>query len=180
VQYKACWIESFDNTNKDQNLNVSDGFEKPKECLVLQNSEISILFIQMELCFSTLRNIIKKVYQDRSNRMEQVNYFISSELLIEILESVNYLHKQNPQIIHRDLKPANILLTKGTNGRFIKIADFGLATLHEFDEQSHTSASGTPKYMAREVLDGSKYDTKADIFSLGVIVQELFNFDINK
>jgi serine/threonine protein kinase len=65
------------------------------------------------------------------------------------------------------------------SGRFIKLADFGLATIREFDEQSHTLGSETMKYMAPEVLT-RKYDTKVDIFSLGVIIQELFNIDINK
>jgi serine/threonine protein kinase len=100
--------------------------------------------------------------------------------LIEILESVDYLHKQNPPIIHRDLKPSNILISFGINGRFAKLADFGLAKLHEFDEQSHTKGVGTFKYMAIEIKEGKKYNTKSDVYSLGVIVQELFNFDSNE
>ena len=107
-----------------------------------------------------------------------MGYYISSELFIEILESVDYLHKQN--VIHRDLKPENILLTDGQNGRFIKIADFGLSVIHEFVSQSHTTGCGTLKYIAPEVVQSTKYDTKADIYSLGVIVQELFNITINK
>ncbi len=112
--------------------------------------------------------------------MTPIGYYIASELLVEILESVDYLHSQKPSIIHRDLKPKNILITQGLNDRFVKIADFGLATIHEFEEQSHTEGTGTLKYMAPEVVKYRKYDTKADIYSLGIIVQELFNFDINK
>jgi serine/threonine protein kinase len=63
--------------------------------------------------------------------MTPLGYYIASELSIEILESVDYLHKQ--KVIHRDLKPNNILITDRMNGRFVKIADFGLATFHEFD-----------------------------------------------
>jgi serine/threonine-protein kinase len=55
--------------------------------------------------------------------------------LIELLESVDYLHKQNPPIIHKDLKPENILIDFRINGRFIKLSDFGLAKFHEFDGQ---------------------------------------------
>jgi serine/threonine protein kinase len=80
-----------------------------------------------------------------------------------------------PPIIHRDLKPANILISYGLNGRFVKLADFGLSTFHEFEGQSHTQNIGTHKYMAPEVLYGKKYDTKADIHSLGVILREIFN-----
>jgi serine/threonine protein kinase len=66
------------------------------------------------------------------------------------------------------------------NGRFVKIADFGLATIHEFDGQSHTKYKETVRYAAPEVLSSKKHDTKADIYSLGVILQELFNIDINE
>jgi serine/threonine protein kinase len=49
--------------------------------------------------------------------MTPLGYYISSELFIEILESVDYLHKQ--KVIHEDLTPTNILITDGTNGRFV-------------------------------------------------------------
>jgi serine/threonine protein kinase len=56
-------------------------------------------------------------------------------------------------------------------------ADFGLSVIHEFNDQSHTQGSGTYKYMAPEVLISRKYDMKADIYSLGKIVEELFIFN---
>jgi mitogen-activated protein kinase kinase kinase 7 len=50
-----------------------------------------------------------------------------------------------------------------------ELCDFGLATIHEHTNQSHTSDRGTIKYMAPEAIRGRKYGTKADIFSLGII-----------
>ena len=151
VQYKNSWIE---------------------------NNEI--LFIQMELCFSTLKQILLKKRNEFQRKqfelMTRLEYYISRELFKEILESVNFLHKQN--IIHRDLKPTNILITYGTNGRFVKLADFGLAVVHKFDDQTHTQGLGTIKYIAPEVLRGRSYDLKADIYSLGFITEELFDLDI--
>jgi serine/threonine protein kinase len=67
------------------------------------------------------------------------------------------------------------LIAFKTDGRFVKLADFGLAKLHEFEEQSNTCGVGTQKYMAPEVLTSRKYNTKADFYSLGVIIPELFN-----
>jgi serine/threonine-protein kinase len=100
--------------------------------------------------------------------------------LIEILESVDYLHKQNPPIIHRDLTPSNILIDFGINGRFVKLSDFGLAKFHQIEGQSHTKGIGPIKYMAIEIKEEKKYNTKADVYSLGVIIPELFNYETNE
>ncbi len=146
----------------------------------IENNEM--LYIQMELCFNTLKKVIElKQMQFKRNQFEimtSLEYYISSELFKEILEAVNYLHKQNPPIIHRDLKPTNILITEGLNGRFVKLCDFGLATFHESAEQTHTEVLGTERYVAPEVLNGRNYDTKADIYSLCVVSQDLFDVDI--
>ncbi len=147
----------------------------------IENNEM--LYIQMELCFNTLKGIMEQKQNEfkrkRFEVMTPLEYYISSELFKETLEAVNYLHSLKPPIIHRDLKPTNILITGGKNGRFVKLADFGLSTFHEFDEQTHTEGPGTPNFMAPELRGGRSYDTKADIFSLGYVSQELFDVDIN-
>ncbi len=56
--------------------------------------------------------------------MTPIKYYVSSQLFIEVLECVNYLHKQNPPIIHCSLKALNVLITFNTYGRVIKLADF--------------------------------------------------------
>jgi serine/threonine protein kinase len=60
---------------------------------------------------------------------------------------------------------------------FIKIVDFGLIAFHKYAEQTHSSNKDNIEYMAPEVFD-EEYNTKADIFSLGLILQQLF--DINE
>jgi serine/threonine protein kinase len=132
----------------------------------------------MYLCDKTLEEIREEIHNDMNlmlnNFLTSLGYYITSELLIEILKGVHYLHKNN--IIHRDLKPENILLTDGINGSFVKIADFGLAKVYD-KKELNTKDRGDVRYMAPEVIRSQKYDPRADIYSLGIIIQDLFGID---
>ena len=138
------------------------------------------LHIHMELCSDNLRNILDNKHfvfnREKDHQMNEVEYYISCKIFIELLEAVNYLHEQSPPIIHRDIKPANILFSEnGTaTGIFFKLCDFGLAKL--YDGTSNTRAVGTNKYMAPEVWDGN-YNNKADIYSLSIVLNEILNLD---
>lgn len=70
--------------------------------------------------------------------------------------------------MHRDFKLANILLHDGS----IKIADFGFAKLLS-NEDYTTTMLGSPLNMAPEVLGGNKYNSKADIWSIGACIFEM-------
>jgi serine/threonine protein kinase len=142
-----------------------------------------VLYIQMELCRMTLTEAIRKInielkqYDDRG--MTPLGTIVASELFIEIANGVEYLHSQ--AIIHRDLKPSNIYLTDGSDGNFIKIGDFGLATVHadyDYEPQKkktkHTQLRGTYGYIAPEVYKTNDYDERCDLYSLGIIICDLF------
>jgi hypothetical protein len=146
-----------------------------------ENQSGFCLFIHMELCDKTLDDVIKEFNKDShlktNGTLTPVGYYIASQIFIKILQGFNHLHTLNPPLIHLNLKPANILLKKHeAKGLCVKIASFGLMTKHEFPEQEHTQGVGAPKYIEPEVSSG-KYDTKADIYSLGVIFQNLFALD---
>ncbi len=73
-------------------------------------------------------------------------------------------------VLHRDLKPANIMIDDEGNAR---ITDFGLAGLEEEFREDEFGA-GTPAYMAPEQLDGKSVSVKTDIYSLGLVIYEVF------
>jgi E3 ubiquitin-protein ligase HERC4 len=178
VEHIDSWIE--ENSIKVETFNESYSFSGISYSHpIFDPSKTVLLHIQMEFCCKTLNEAIKhllnELMENDSQNMKTLCYYICCELLTEIIECVHYLHERN--IIHRDLKPANILITDGINGRFVKLADFGLSVNHEFNDQSHTQMLGTLKYMAPEVFISRKYNMKSDIYSMGVIIKELFNFN---
>lgn len=80
------------------------------------------------------------------------------------------LHSAN--FIHRDLKPENLLLSSHDKDAVLKISDFGLA--RELEPGTYAvTACGSPLYMAPEVLQFQKYDSKADLWSVGAILFQL-------
>lgn len=86
-------------------------------------------------------------------------------LALQMLHALAYLHRHD--IIHRDLKPSNVLVTPDGD---VRLVDFGLAIKHERAE----GYAGTLLYMAPEMLSGGSTTRAADLFSVGVILYEMF------
>lgn len=77
-------------------------------------------------------------------------------------------------IVHRDIKPENILVTKTGE---VKVADFGLAQLHETNKDGSLTREGmtlgTPLYMSPEQVSGLELDPRSDVYSFGVTCYQL-------
>src|SRR6187402_891099 len=104
----------------------------------------------------------------RLDEEEAVKYFR------QILSAVGYCHSF--KICHRDLKPENILLTKNLD---IKIADFGMAALHQSPDHKLKTSCGSPHYAAPELIKGSTYrGNGVDIWSMGVILYAMLSGEL--
>jgi len=81
---------------------------------------------------------------------------------------------QTMGVVHRDLKPANILIN---DNDLVKIVDFGLAAAARKADSRLTKSGilvGTPTYMAPEQVRGRTIDSRTDIYTLGIILYEMF------
>ncbi|XP_037057771.1 eukaryotic translation initiation factor 2-alpha kinase 1-like, partial [Peromyscus leucopus] len=157
---------------------------------LLEQTEVRyhlMLHIQLQLCELSLRDWIaernkrSREYVDEA-ACPSVMASVATKIFQELVEGVFYMH--NMGIVHRDLKPRNIFL-HGPDHQ-VKIGDFGLACADIIQKSSgwtsrngkgmptHTSRVGTCLYASPEQLEGSEYDAKSDMYSLGVILLELF------
>ncbi|MEO1525580.1 MAG: serine/threonine-protein kinase [Planctomycetota bacterium] len=100
------------------------------------------------------------------------------ELFVAICNAVQHAHQKG--IVHRDLKPANIIVSMIDGRPIPKVIDFGVAKAtggrltEETVETQFGMVIGTLEYMAPEQASGSTdIDTRADIYSLGVVLYEL-------
>lgn len=89
------------------------------------------------------------------------------KILLELCDALEYLHRN--QIVHRDLKPGNIMITK--NGQNVKLIDFGLADADWY--ATFKNPAGTKDYISPEQMAGDSVDCRADIYSLGKIMQRM-------
>ncbi|MFT5856372.1 MAG: WD40 repeat protein/serine/threonine protein kinase [Verrucomicrobiales bacterium] len=101
------------------------------------------------------------------------------QLFIQVCNAIQHAHQKG--IIHRDIKPSNILIAEGDHGPVPKVIDFGIAKATEQRLTEHTlftaveSFIGTPTYMSPEQAEvgGIDIDTRSDLYSLGVLLNEL-------
>ncbi len=111
-----------------------------------------------EVSYLVMERVSGRTLEDTPGDREQVLVWMD-----QLAAVLDYLHQQ--QLVHRDLKPANLMLDE--KGR-LKLGDFGLLAF-----EGHGQAAGTPAYSAPEQLRGEEVDAAADLYSFGVILQEL-------
>ena len=113
---------------------------------------------------------------DLSEKIKSQNNkpFTESEILdyfTQICLALKHIHEK--KIIHRDLKSGNVFLMK--NG-LVKLGDFGIAKGFQNTMDKAKTMVGTPYYLSPEILENKPYDSKSDIWSLGVLLYEMMTF----
>lgn len=101
---------------------------------------------------------------DRSDELQTV---LRLRIARDVASAIDYMH--NNEIVHRDIKTENILLDDGWRP---VLGDYGFA--RKVSSTRAMTICGTDEFMAPEVIWGDPYDERADVFSFGVVMVELF------
>ena len=156
--------------------------------IIDKKSEKSVLFERQVL--SRIRNsfIVNLIYsfQDSENLYLVMDYLKGGDLRFHICKNRNiteeqtkfflacltlgleFIHSHN--LIHRDIKPENLLMdSRG----YLRITDFGISSIYKKNKKNAYDTSGTPGYMAPEVITGNNHCKVVDYFAMGIIGFEL-------
>lgn len=119
-----------------------------------------------------------RAYLDR--KKQPMDLIKAVRFALDIARGMNYLHENRPSpIIHCDLEPSNILRD---DSEHLKVADFGVSKLFKVAGRTLKGANNvdsssclfpSSRYAAPELLSTDEYDTKVDVFSFALILQEM-------
>lgn len=121
--------------------------------------------------FTVMELLTGETLEARITRDRQLSPGALRPIVLAIAEALSAVHRQG--IIHGDLKPANVFLPSG--GAFpVKLVDFGLSKIEGLERLTRTGElTGTPAYMAPELLTGrGEIDHRIDLYALGIVAYE--------
>ena len=138
--------------NNENSIKYYESFETTDEFAIV-----------MELCHKNLSQL-------------KIGKCFNSKEIYEIIEQLNNTFKimKENGIVHRDLKPDNILIKFEGEQKIAKLCDYGVSKNIKNILKTHT---GTVGYMAPEIMElkeGNTFDDKCDLWSIGIIIYELF------
>ena len=176
-------IKQVSKTRINSSSYLIEALQKELSIMRLLSNENSVKLLEnfetgenynfvMELCDSDLDVELKNHVKINSKGFNELEVF-------EIMTQFNTIFKkmQKEHVIHRDLKLKNIMIKYNKNlpfiGFVIKLSDFGFSKVMNEDDITGTNL-GSPATKAPEIMVGKDYNAKADLWSVGVIIYQLF------
>ncbi|EGG16486.1 SH2 domain-containing protein [Cavenderia fasciculata] len=126
---------------------------------------------KLMICTELMRGNLETLLMDHNIKLPLITRMrMSKDAALGVL----WLHSSNPVFIHRDLKTSNLLVDSNLT---LKVCDFGLSQIKQRGENlkdGQDGAKGTPLWMAPEVLQGKLFNEKADVYSFGLVLWQIY------
>lgn len=153
-------------------------FKKEFQIISMVHSEYIPVFYgvcmrpRIQLVFEFCQHGDLFTFLNRSPKKQPLTWEDCISICKQCCLAIEVLHTHNPPIFHRDIKSLNFLVAEGLK---VKVCDFGLSRVEIDNSGTLTQLRGTYQYAAPEVYEGFPYTAKSDIYSLGVLIWEVFN-----
>ena len=161
---------------KEIKINMMIHHENIVKCYDIFEDDLSVYFIYEYMSKGDLNNYILK---KRKHRLKDKKVII---ILEQMLLALIYLHEKI-KVIHRDIKPSNFLLKKDEKKIIVKLKDFDNADFIK-EEGFQNLLQGTPLYIAPEVYLEQNYNSKIDMWGIGMTLYYMLTglnpFEINQ
>jgi len=141
----------------------------PNVCRVFDIGAANLPGSATPVCFITMEYVDGEDLASLLRRIGRLPTEKAVDIARQLCLGIAAAHEQ--RIIHRDLKPANIMLDSRGKAR---IMDFGIAAASTDGAVGPAAAAGTPAYMSPEQAAGEAPTVRSDLFSLGLVLYELF------
>ncbi|XP_072226939.1 death-associated protein kinase 2 [Leuresthes tenuis] len=167
IRKNACSRLGLERSSVEREVEILQAVQHPNIVTLKDvfESRSEVVLILELVCGGELFDFIA----EKENLLESE----AIEFMKQILEGLRFMHRNN--IAHFDLKPENVMLSdKLSPHPNIKLIDFGLA-YHFHQGEEYRSTSGTPQYVAPEVINCEPLSTAADMWSIGVITYILLS-----
>ena len=162
ISYIAkCYDKSkWDINNRNYILNNLNHQGLPKHVETYENDTMTV----------SVREYINGMPLSQYSKENNLTKEQIVSICLELCDILSYLHHQDPPIIHRDIKPQNIIVRPDNS---ICLIDFDIARVYQHGLETDTRVFGTRDYAPPEQYGFSQTDSRADIYSLGILLRFL-------
>ncbi|KAM3134737.1 hypothetical protein pb186bvf_013212 [Paramecium bursaria] len=168
-QGKTILAENYLNQQLYAIKCVKNKKEALNEIRILQTLNNQRITQLIEVYISTKYTYLVFKYMERNLKQIKMDHIEIQLVLQQVLKGISYIHQCD--IIHRDIKQENIMLDENNK---VKIIDFGLSQRVDQSFERIQSLVGTPGKLGPEIFEQQQYTQKADIFSFGVMMYEMY------
>lgn len=168
--YTKLHRSAFDGEN---NLLEIELLKKAKhENIVSYKDSGELIYGGKKFVYLVLNFIVGETLVDRMSREVFTNYYDVQQIIIDVLNGLNYLHTLPEPIIHNEITPQNIMLDLSANVPKAKIVDFGFARSFHSSTKAYNKVGLNLNFVASECFN-SLYSPQSDIFSVGAVMYQM-------